>query len=97
VYAIRQLAKFPREQDANFYIDRWYITIPDAVKRATLAQCKYILSKGVDFFMGGSDYQSESIGGDYSYTMKPGAERDMCPEARLLLKNIRNIKGTILT
>jgi hypothetical protein len=97
VFAIRQLAKFPREQDVQDFQNKWYVTIPEAVKRAVLAQCKYIIEKGVDFFMGATDYAGESIGGDYSYTIKPGAERDICPEARLLLKNIRNVKGVMIT
>jgi len=94
-YVIRQVGKFPREedvfQDSNL---KYYKSIPEAVQRATLAQLEYIIEKGDDFFAGATDYESEDIEG-YSHTIRDGANRSISPLARELLKGIRNKKGRL--
>ncbi len=101
-YKIYQLGKFPRRCDVHFDsisgADKHYKSIPEAVKRATAAQVEYVINMGVDFFSGAdSDKQSESIG-DYSYSNAPGSvgsNKLIAPKAKMLLRGIRNIKGTI--
>ena len=96
-YVIRQLGKFPRIEDAYYENnERYYKTIPNAVKQATLAQLDYIISKGRDFFNSAVDFQSESLEG-YSYTKKSGKDNFISPTARQLLKGIVNKKGQIIS
>ena len=96
VYVIRQLGKFPRQEDvftktvsgASVY----YKSIPEKVKRAVAAQLQYVIEKGTEFFVGATDKDSEKIG-DYTYSVKEGADRLIAPKARLILKGIVNRKG----
>lgn len=94
-YVIRQLGKFPRDCDAFIEGYKYYKSIPEAVKRATLAQIEYLIEKGSDFFSGAVDYESETLEG-YSYNLKKGKARFMSPTARNLLKGIMNIKGRMI-
>lgn len=95
-YTIKQIGKFPRLEDVfQDEHNKYFKSIPDAVKQATLAQLEYIIEKGADFFAGALDYESENVG-EYSYTAKKGANRFISPHARELLKGIRNIKGTLI-
>jgi len=94
-YVIKQLGKFPRDEDAFLSSDyKWYKSIPEAVTRATLAQVEYIIEKGNDYFAGAVDYDSEQLEG-YSYKVKSGRNRFISPNARNLLKGIYNKKGRI--
>lgn len=95
-YVIQQLGKFPRIDDV-FRDDtgKYYKTIPDAVKMATLAQLEYIIQKGSDFFANAIDYESERLEG-YSYVSKAGKNKFISPHARNLLKGIANRKGRLL-
>lgn len=99
VYRIYQLGKFPRLHD-HWYDDDsrvYYKYIPEEVKRATLAQIKYIIDKGLDYFISGTgQMKSESIG-DYSYTKGTTAQSDQAslisPQAKLHLKSVINKTG----
>jgi len=99
VYVIRQLGKFPREKDTfTRTVDGstiYYKSIPEAVKRAVAAQLQFVIEKGVEFFAGATDKDSETIG-DYRYTVKKGAERLIAPKARLILRGIVNRKGRMV-
>lgn len=101
VFKIFQLAKFPRQQDIVTSRDslNQYATIPEAVREATIAQTKYIMAQGDDFFIGGgADMQSESFL-NYSYTRgeqsTSAISNLMSPQARELLRGIMNRKGTM--
>jgi hypothetical protein len=102
-YKIYQLGKFPRNQDVSFdsnlSADKYYKSIPEAVKRAVAAQVQYIIEMGDKFFAtDDSGKQSESIG-DYSYTNAEGSARHnrlIAPKAKMLLRGIKNIKGQII-
>lgn len=102
-YKIYQLGKFPRSQDVHFDgisgADRYYKSIPEAVKRATAAQYEYMTEMGESFFeTDQSEKQSESIG-DYSYSNAQGANgknKLIAPKAKIYLRGIRNITGTII-
>lgn len=95
-YVIRQVGKFPRPQDVfQDSNNKFYKKIPEQVKRATLAQLEYLIEKGNDFFAGAVDYDSESIGGDYSYHAKK-VNRFISPHARNLLRGITNRKGKMI-
>ena len=99
VYIIRQLGKFPRVKDIfTKTVDSestYYKSIPEAVKRAVAAQLQFVIEKGVEFFAGATDKDSETIG-DYRYTVKKGAERLIAPKARLILRGIVNRKGRMV-
>ncbi|MEC5150875.1 hypothetical protein [Cryobacterium sp. GrIS_2_6] len=102
VYRIYQLGKFPRLQDV--YFDsinqpvRYYKMIPDAVRRATAAQCVFMNAKGRDFFdTDGAAMQSEHLGA-YSYSR--GAKSTsgslyIAPDAKEALRGITNRMGKI--
>jgi len=100
VYRIRQLGKFPRVKDVFSKTVSgeaiYYKAIPEAVKRATAAQLQYVIDKGIEFFSGATDKDSERIA-DYNYSVKAGAERLIAPKARLILKGIMSRKGRLLT
>lgn len=75
-YKIYQLGKFPRKCDVEFDSrntpNKYYKTIPEAIKRATCAEYEYIVELGDSFFAGGGDnIVSERIG-DYSYQNADG-------------------------
>lgn len=103
-YKIYQLGKFPRCKDVMFDsrsgADKYYKSIPEAVKRATAAQVEYRIEMGDKFFASDeSDKQSEAIG-DYSYTNAQGSagiNKLIAPKAKILLRGIRNIVGQIIT
>ncbi len=97
VYKIYQLGKFPRAngKDSTIIGNKYYKSIPEAVKRAVAAQVQYVVENGSEFFTGATDRLSESIA-DYSYTIKPGVDRVIAPKARMYLKGIYNIKGKIV-
>lgn len=102
VFRIYQLGKFPRycDQYGNSAGDRYYHTIPDAVKRAVCAQVQYMITQGDEFFASdGLEKTSESIG-NYSYSRGGGATgsqssrvRMVAPRARDFLRGITNRKG----
>lgn len=92
VYIIYQVGKFPRVKDIISENNKIYPVIPEAVKRATAAQLQYMIEKGDDFFVGATDFDSESLDG-YSYSTSQKSKRLIAPKARLLLKGIYNIKG----
>lgn len=100
-YRISQLAKFPRHCDVEYIQDEdgaaYYKTIPDAVSRAVVAQVKYIIDKGADFFSDGADFKSESLM-DYSYTRGDGAQsaKMISPHARMLLRGLVNRRGNLI-
>ncbi len=105
LFEILQLGKFPRHKDA--YTTRagnkWYMSIPEAVKRATAAQVQYFINMGDDFFSTlDSDKTSERIG-NYSYTRGSGGGMSqstlvklLAPKARTLLRGITNRTGIIV-
>lgn len=95
-YIVHQIGKFPRVDDVYRADDNTYFKmIPDAVKRATMAQLEYIIEKGSAFFSGAGDYKSESLEG-YSYTVNDRKNRFISPHARQLLRGIRNTKGHLI-
>jgi len=95
VYRIYQLGKFPRESDYQMVDSIYYKYIIEKVKKATLAQVKYMIEMGDDFFTSGSDKVNENIDG-YSYTVKDGTRRLVAPKARDYLHGIMNRKGTLI-
>lgn len=100
IYRIYQLAKFPRRQDKTYFDGDYYLGIPQAVKDACIAQTKFIIAKGDDYFIDdGVDLQSESFL-NYSYQKASGSGgvasavvQFVSPEARIFLKGIYNRKG----
>lgn len=95
VYVIRQSSKFPRVRDSYTLNQIYYKTIPDAVKRAVMAQVQYIIEMGTDFFMDVVDFDTESLDG-VSYSVRSNANRIIAPKARLYLRGIMNRKGKLL-
>lgn len=102
VYRIYQLGKFPRVQDVFFdginTPVRYYKAIPDAVRRATAAQCVFMNAKGRDFFESDSgSMQSEHLG---SYSYARGSKTSsgsiyIAPDAKDALRGITNRTGAI--
>lgn len=104
VFKIYQLAKFPRRKD--IYVSPtntvYYKSIPEAVREACIAQVKFIIAQGDSFFTtDDGDKQSESIG-NYSYSIggsggsMSALVRLIAPQARTLLRGIKNSKGNML-
>lgn len=101
-YKIEQLGKFPTIKDFDFDSNNipntYYKFIPEAVKRAVVAQMEYMIEMGDSFFASDKvDKKSESIG-DYSYSNSGGSSLDriVAPKAKVLLRGIRNITGEII-
>jgi hypothetical protein len=104
-YKISQLGKFPRVLDvetATHGSDSYYYKIiPEAVKRAVVAQIEFMIEMGTEFFIGdSSEFTKETIG-DYSYEMAGGRVvaklREMISaKSKMLLKGILNRTGTIV-
>lgn len=103
-YRITQVGKFPRYKDiihdtTTAGAERYYKSIPDAVRRATAAQVEFMIEKGASYFSGNdSDMQSESIG-NYSYSRFDGVgglKSLIAPKARALLRGITNRTGRII-
>lgn len=102
VFKLYQLGKFPRRKDViHRTVDgenKYFKSIPIAVKDAVIAQAEYIVEQGDDFFTGdNTDKDSESIG-NYSYSRGgSGAQSSTvkmtAPKARTLLRGIMNRKG----
>lgn len=101
VFKIYQHAKFPRIKDAHVYLNAWYKTIPQAVKDATIAQVKFIMNLGEDYFItdDSSDKQSETIG-NYSYSKFSNSAtsnvRALSPRARQILKGIKTNTANLI-
>lgn len=103
IYRIYQLGKFPRQEDVFFdslnQPVRYYKTIPDAVRRATAAQCVFMNRQGRQYFEDTSGLMSSEHLENYSYTRNPAliSEESMyvAPEAKSILRGIRNVKGKI--
>jgi hypothetical protein len=103
VYKIFQIGKFPRLVDSYFEQDlqRYYRSIPEAIKRATAAQVEFIIAQGDQYFQGeDTSKDSESIG-DYSYSRggaagQSSAVRMLGPKVRTLLKGYKNSTGVII-
>lgn len=101
VYRLYQIGKFPRHKDVNTNADgtRYYKSIPQAVKQATIAQVRYMVEMGNDFFVGDdSEMQSESLG-NYSYRRGGSGgtgNKLVGPRVKTLLKGIMNRKGVII-
>lgn len=95
VYRIYQLAKFPRAKDIKIIDNKIYKLIPEQVKNAVLAQIEYMIEMGDDFFISGTDKDSENIDG-YSYDIPLHINRVVAPKAREYLRGIRNIKGNLI-
>lgn len=95
VYRIYQVAKFPRAQDYSLVNNIYYKYIPEQVKNACLAQVQYMIEMGDDFFVSGSDKETENIDG-YSYKVKDGTRRNVSPKAREYLIGIVNRKGNLI-
>lgn len=103
VYKIYQLGKFPRPKDVYFdgenTPNQYYKSVPENVKRAVAAQVEFMIEMGSRFF---SSDQIEKVSeriGDYSYTnaeQYQGVSRLIAPKAKMLLKGIRNVVGTIV-
>lgn len=99
-YRIYQLGKFPRVQDTIFdgfnTPQKYRKWIPDAVRRATMAQIEFMNKMGANFFnTDASGMESERIG-DYSYkrgSAAIGKEAMIAPKAKSYLKGIMNRKG----
>jgi len=101
-YRIYQLGKFPRNTEQEYIQNdsdseaKYFKWIPEQVTRATVAQVKYMIEKGQDFFAGEVDKTSETLL-DYSYTAdKSSTDKMISPHARMLLKGITNRKGTLI-
>lgn len=105
-YKIYQLGKFPRIKDVTYFTDsepyQYLKSIPEAIKRATAAQCEYMYTMGDDFFASDKANKSSERIGDYSYTNAegPGAvtgvSRHIAPKAKLLLRGIINRRGEMV-
>ncbi len=104
VFKIYQLGKFPRIQDRNTNRagDKYYRSIPEAVKRATAAQMQYMIEMGSDFFSGAStDMEAENIL-NYGYRRGAGSSgsssvvKMIAPKARALLRGIKNSTGRLV-
>lgn len=101
-YKIFQLGKFPRLQDSHYdslSTETYYKFIPEAVKKAVASQVEYKIAMGDSFFSTNkSNIKSESIG-DYSYTKSlsgGGSTNDLiAPKAKMYLRGIRNITGSL--
>lgn len=102
-YRIFQMGKFPRKSDVSVHNvatpQKYFRSIPEAVKRATAAQLQYIIEMGPKFFStDASEKNSESIG-DYSYSKgagKGGISAMIAPKAKTLLRGILNRKGQFI-
>lgn len=98
VYVIKQLGKFPRYCDVKYLevsgVNTYLKRIPEAVRRAALAQLEYIVEKGTDFFSGPTDLEGEGIGSKYNYTVKKNMDRMIAPAARKFLHGIMNRTGS---
>lgn len=103
IYRIYQLGSFPRQRDVFYNTfenpTRYYKQVPEKVRQATAAQCEYINIQGFDFFASDAGtLQSEHIG-PYSYTRRGATTSTdilIAPKARMLLKGIKNRKGTMV-
>jgi hypothetical protein len=99
-YRIYQLGKFPRVQDTLFdgfnTPQKYRKWIPDAVRRATMAQIEFMNKMGANFFnTDATSMKSESIG-DYAYTRADSSQGKaslIAPKAKTFLKGIMNRKG----
>jgi hypothetical protein len=106
-YKIFQVGKFPRKcdvfHDTLNVTDKYYKSIPEAVKRATAAQVEYRINSGEGLFTSDkADMERERIG-DYEYEKTVGSSKGgagvnklIAPKARVLLRGITNRKGTIV-
>jgi hypothetical protein len=105
VYTIYQVGKFPRDTDV-FYDSvnspyTYYKRIPEAIKRAVAAQVEFIIKMGTSYFSTDKvNIGSETIG-DYSYKKAGDGSSSslndlIAPKAKMLLRGIKNIKGTIV-
>jgi len=99
-YRIHQLGLFPRSKDVIHDGDdsTYYKSIPEAIKRATAFQVKYMIDNGAEFFSTGADFKSETIG-DYSYSRQDGVNMSdvlIAPKAREILKPYMNRIGQIV-
>lgn len=99
-YRIYQLGKFPRTQDTLFddfnTPQKYRKWIPDAVRRATMAQLEFMNKMGANYFNTDTiGMESEKIG-DYAYkraSVAQGKEALIAPKAKSFLKGIMNRKG----
>jgi hypothetical protein len=104
-YRIWQLGSFPRKCDVEYdglHTNKYYKSIPEKIRRAVAAQVEYRINMGEAFFSTDkSEYESERIG-DYSYSKRSGnssstgINRLIAPKAKILLRGIKNITGSIL-
>lgn len=104
-YLIRQVGKFPRQQDAstNRAGTYQYKTVPEAVKRAVAAQVAFMIAMGNGFFASDqTDKQSESIG-NYSYSKGGNGTagsstmtKMVAPIARTLLRGYKRSGGRLI-
>lgn len=102
-YRVYQLGKFPRESDGIFdgynTPNKYRKWIPDAVRRAAMAQIEFMNKMGANFFnTDSSNMESEKIG-DYSYkrgSASIGKEALIAPKAKTYLKGIMNRKGEMI-
>jgi hypothetical protein len=106
-YRIWQLGKFPRKQDVSYDSEhvpnQYYKSIPEKVRKATVAQIEYMVNLGDNFF--GSDkvdMVAEHIA-DYSYDKgsnnqqsATGIARLIAPKAKILLSGLKNRLGEII-
>jgi hypothetical protein len=99
-YRVYQLGKFPRVQDTIFdglnTPQKYRKWIPDAVRRATMAQIEFMNKMGNNFFNTDSTGMAAEKIGDYSYSRGPagtGKEALIAPKAKTYLRGIMNRKG----
>lgn len=103
VYRIYQLGQFPRNRDVFYNTfenpTRYYKQVPEKVRQATAAQCEYINKQGLDFFTSDAGtMQTEHIG-PYSYGRRgttTSSDILIAPKTRMLLKGLKNRRGTIV-
>lgn len=99
-YRIYQLGKFPRVQDTIFdgfnTPQKYRKWIPDAVRRATMAQIEFMNKMGANYFNTDTTGMASEKIGDYSYqrgSAAQGKEAMIAPKAKTYLRGIMNRKG----
>lgn len=99
-YRIYQLGKFPRTQDTIFdgfnTPQKYRKWIPDAVRRAVMAQIEFMNKMGANYFNTDTSGMASERIGDYAYqrgSAAQGKEAMIAPKAKTYLRGIMNRKG----
>lgn len=90
-YRIYQLGKFPRHRDIFWDSEnqKYYKSIPEAIKRATAAQVQYIIEMGAEYFASAQANMKREQISDYEYEVFEGQSRTsrlISPKAQELLR-----------